>query len=89
MLALDTKSLSEFALAKIDEAKIVEQPFPHIIIDQFFPDAFFQDLINNFPDRSQFQEWHTRGQDTARKRLVITRADLRTKTWQAMNIFAM
>jgi hypothetical protein len=56
VLTLDTKSIADFALAKIEGAEIVREPFPHIIIDQFFPDAFFEDLIKNFPDRSQFQE---------------------------------
>jgi len=56
MLVEDTRQICDYALDKIERAEVVAEPFPHIIISHLFPDAFFQDLIGNFPDRSQFQK---------------------------------
>ncbi len=53
---VDTRSITDFALAKLEQARILEDPFPHIIIAPFFPDAFFENLLKHFPDRSNLQE---------------------------------
>lgn len=34
-------------LQKINEANIIEYPYPHIIIDNFFPTSFYDHLIQN------------------------------------------
>jgi hypothetical protein len=56
MATVDLETVTDFALMKIDQARIVEEPFPHVIIDQLFPDTFFRELRENFPDRSKLQE---------------------------------
>src|SRR2546430_1821951 len=46
----------ESALGRIVRAEIQRQPFPHIIVEGLFSDAFFKNLLKNFPDRDQFEK---------------------------------
>lgn len=35
--------------SKIDAAEIIEYPFPHLLINDFFPVDLYQEMIDNFP----------------------------------------
>lgn len=56
MLAEASTEVASHALDRIERAEVQTEPFPHIIVDHFLPDAFFADLISHFPERSEFQQ---------------------------------
>jgi hypothetical protein len=52
----DTREICKYMLHKLEQAEIITEPFPHIIVDQLFPESFFESLVKNFPDRSHFRK---------------------------------
>lgn len=40
--------------AQLNHIEIVEDPFPHIVIHDFFPEIFYQEFINQWPHPHQF-----------------------------------
>ena len=52
-------SLSEFA-ARVRESYATAQPFPHVVIDDFFPDDTISRIIDDFPPLQE-RTWHGSG----------------------------
>jgi hypothetical protein len=54
MTQSDLKQIAELCANKIanavEDVSFFEQPFKHLVIDNFFPNDFAQLLLNNFPD---------------------------------------
>ena len=44
----------DFILDKIIRAEITEEPFGHKFINNVFPDKYFEELINNLPEKKDF-----------------------------------
>jgi hypothetical protein len=49
-----SSAVEEFVLARIAQAPIREKPFPHCVIDGAFPEEFYEDIIDAWPDGSEF-----------------------------------
>lgn len=67
MVTADLMHIANHALSRIAHAEIITEPFPHIVVDKFFPDTFFDALIDNFPARSDFQKVSYPGTGHGRK----------------------
>lgn len=57
------------AYERIQTAEIHREPFPHLLIEGFFPEAFFRRLLNHFPAREYFRrvEYPGTGHDRSAK----------------------
>ncbi|MCB1110528.1 MAG: hypothetical protein KDK64_06060 [Chlamydiia bacterium] len=47
-------TMTEMLRNKLIDAEIIETPFPHLIIKDFFPDDFYHELVNHWPHPHQF-----------------------------------
>ena len=47
--------LAEHIVGTVDAAQLCEAPFPHLVLDRFFPDAVYAEMIDAMPDRRNFQ----------------------------------
>lgn len=53
---------------KLSEAKLQPYPFPHLIVDNFFPDEVFAKIIEYNPFKNNFgKEWISKEQSTLKK----------------------
>ncbi len=43
-------------IAKLRQAEILSDPFPHILVDELLPRELYADLLRRFPERSLFRE---------------------------------
>jgi len=50
-----TDALNFFLLKKIKDVKIINQPYPHFIIDDFFPQETYLYILRNIPDESKYK----------------------------------
>lgn len=41
---------------KVEEAQVIEQPFPHILIENLFPDEFYQYAVSIWPNGDLFKD---------------------------------
>ncbi len=53
---LETQDAIEYALEKIRQAKVQTDPFPHILIEELLPKSFFNSIIEQFPNRTEFHK---------------------------------
>ena len=44
------------ALAKLQQAPLLTDPFPHLLVPELLPKAFYADLLRSFPERSRFRD---------------------------------
>ena len=51
----EARAVHRHALDRIAGAEVQTDPFPHVIIDQLLPPAFYGELLRHFPDRSAFE----------------------------------
>jgi hypothetical protein len=55
-MSIAVEQVFHHALSQIERAEIFTEPFPHISINRFLPDDFFQTLLRHIPERSHFQK---------------------------------
>ena len=48
---IDTKTIAERAEHLISTAAIEADPFPHLLVDGIFPEAFYEEILRNLPPR--------------------------------------
>jgi FkbM family methyltransferase len=49
----DSRLILEHVTNKISQSKIVTEPYPYVVIDDFFPTSYYQKIIENFPQEEQ------------------------------------
>ena len=57
-------------MSRIKKASIDEEPFPYLVIDDFFPEHYYQEILQHFPDDSQMIPLSETGRSNYRDRLV-------------------
>jgi hypothetical protein len=55
-MATEVEHVFEHAFRNIEQAEIIPEPFPHIVASRFVPDAFFEALVINGPEKSEFRK---------------------------------
>jgi len=82
--AIDERTVLDHVLERISQAKIIETPFPHIVVDNVFPEAYYRDAIAHFPRDPQLiplsQTGRTSGYD---ERLVALFNDAHFQSLEA------
>jgi FkbM family methyltransferase len=70
------ENIVDHVLSRIDAATVVEQPFPYMVIDNFFPDDYFRRALENFPADGQMVPLSETGRTEGyRERLVSLFSD--------------
>ena len=67
--ASDTE-LVDFVLNRIRQTTLEEEPFPYLVIDDFFPENYYQEILQHFPDDSQMIPLSETGRSNYKDRLV-------------------
>ena len=62
----------EFVKQRIINAPVMEDPYPHILIDEIFPTQFYDELIKNIPS---IQEYTAKPKYPGRKTLTLDNFD--------------
>jgi hypothetical protein len=44
----------EYAKQRIINAPVLEEPYPHMLIDEIFPEWYYKELIKNIPKREEY-----------------------------------
>ncbi len=57
MNAADHQHAKSHVLQKIRDAHILTSPFPHFMIDQVFPEKYFDAMLEHIPDDSFYRKW--------------------------------
>lgn len=60
----DTQKLARWCSDQIFNATVVPDPFPHLIIDNIYPEEFYNAIVSNMLPRKEFDVYHA---GTARK----------------------
>jgi hypothetical protein len=71
-----SSSVERHVLGRIRAASIEMNPFPHCVVDRVFPEDFYEDLLENWPDDESFTAitdiGRVKGGSSARRVIVIT-----------------
>lgn len=51
---MDPREIEEYLTRRLQAAPFEEAPFPHLFIDNVFPDEFYRELRSNFPTEDEF-----------------------------------
>ena len=64
-------------LARLRAAELIAEPFPHCVVDGAFPQEFFEDIVDYWPQASSFIPLSETGRtgDAYREREVILMKD--------------
>jgi len=53
-IALCLDGVKDYISVKIDEAKVIEEPFPHIIVEEILPVHLYKEILKHWPKRDVF-----------------------------------
>ncbi|MEQ1952579.1 hypothetical protein ABMA59_14325 [Mesorhizobium sp. CN2-181] len=56
----DVESISSFVAQSIDDARLVEKPFPHLEFDRVFPDDVYERILELMPQSADYRPMHGR-----------------------------
>jgi FkbM family methyltransferase len=51
--SVDSRRILNHVTNKISQSKIITEPYPYVVIDDFFPASYYQELLQNFPTEDQ------------------------------------
>lgn len=85
---LDDRDVIQHLVRRIDATPVVEEPFPHMIVDELLPEAAYRDLLAAWPPDTVFKvnhsmqrhDMHLRG-DLAAMPEAVRPTWLRVLTW--------
>jgi hypothetical protein len=69
-----SSGVEHHVLARIEAAEVQSEPFPHCVVDGIFPEDFYEEIVDRWPERDRFVPISETGRAsgaTYAKRLVI------------------